>query len=99
MEKSEIKEYPVCPVCGSEEALIATLANEEVSKGINTNVVPHNLHTWPFMMRNQNYPLMIGSRAPGGNIIIDVCKGCGIIRAVRVEVGEAIALDKTPKIG
>lgn len=95
--KPEVLEYPQkCPVCGSEEKLVALLATKEMDKGINPDAVPHYLYTWPFVMRT-NRPIIIGSKSPAGNIFVDVCKGCGIIRAVRIEIGEAMALAGPPK--
>lgn len=100
MEKPEIIEYPKkCPVCGGEEILIASLAAKEIEKGINPGAVPHYLQSWPFVMRNRNQPAIIGSSAPGGNVFIDVCKGCGIVRAIRIEIGEAMALDRPTRMG
>ncbi len=98
MEKPEILEYPKCPVCGEEETLIASLAAKEVDKGISPNAIPRFLQTWSFVMRSPNYPIIIGTKAPAGVVLIDMCKGCGIIRAIRVEIGEAMALD-SPRVG
>lgn len=94
--KPEVIEYNKCPVCGSEEKLIASLAKQEMDKGINPGSVPHYLHAWPFVMRNPRQPIIIGAKAPAGSVFVDVCKGCGIIRAVRVEIGEAMALNRPP---
>lgn len=96
-KKPEVLEYKKCPVCGSEETVIASLAAEEVAKGINPTAVPHYLSGFQFVMRNPQSPIIIGGRIPGGNVFMDVCKGCGIIRAVRIEIGEALALAKPPK--
>ena len=94
MEKPEVYEYEVCRVCGSKEKFIASLAAQEIDKGINPAAVSNYLQVWPFVLRKPNYPVIIGSRTPAGNVFLDICKGCGIVRAIRVEVGEAIALDK-----
>lgn len=95
--KPEVKEYPKeCPVCGCEEVLVASLVAKEIEKGISPNTIPHYLFTLPFVMRNPKHPIIIGSRAPAGTVFIDMCKGCGIIRGVRTEVGEAMALARPP---
>lgn len=96
-KKPEVHEYQKCPVCGSEETLVASLAAKEIEKGINPNAIPHYLHAWPFVMRDPRQPIIIGSRSPAGTVFIDVCKGCGIIRAVRIEVGEAMAIARPPR--
>lgn len=98
MGEPEVHEYPKCPVCGSEETLIASLAAQEVDKGINPEAVPHYLRAIQFVMRSSNYSVIIGGRAPAGNVFIDICKGkgCGIVRAIRVEIGEAISMGKSP---
>lgn len=94
--KPEVKEYLKCPVCDCEETLVASLAAKEIDKGISPNAVPRYLFTWPFVMRDPKYPAIIGSRSPAGSVFVDVCKGCGIVRAVRTEVGEAIAFGRPP---
>ncbi len=99
MEKPEVYEYEECPVCGSKEEFVASLAAQEIDKGISPAAVSNYLQVWPFVLRNPNYPVIIGSRSPAGNVFLDVCKGCGIVRAIRVEVAEAIALDKPPQMG
>lgn len=93
----EVYEYPKCPVCGSEETLIASLATEEMNKGVNPGSIPRFLHTWPFVMRNPRQPVIIGSRTVAGNVSVDICKGCGIIRAIRIEIGEAMVLERPPR--
>lgn len=99
-KKPEIIEYKKCPVCGSEETLIASLAVVEEAKGINSAAIPRYYHIQRFVMRNPGYVPIIGSKAIAGNIYLDICTGknCGIIRAVKVEIGEAMALDM-PKRG
>lgn len=99
MEKPEVYEYEECPVCGSKEKFVASLAAQEMDRGISPAVLAHYLQIWPFQLRSPKYPTIIGSRTPAGNVFLDVCKGCGIVRAIRVEVGEAIALDKPPQMG
>lgn len=96
-KKPEVLEYEKCPVCGEEERLIASLAVKEIEKGVDPNTVPQHLQTWPFVMRGQGPLVIIGSRAVVGNVFIDMCKGCGIIRAIRVEIGEALAVNMPPK--
>lgn len=94
--KPEVKEYLKCPVCDCEETLVASLAAREIDKGISPDAVPRHLFTWPFVMRGPKYPIIIGSRSPAGTVFVDICKGCGIVRAIRIEIGEAMALAKPP---
>lgn len=97
MEKEpEVLEYEKCPVCGSDERLVASLAAKEIDRGINSAALAHYLQTWPFVLRKPSLPTIIGSRSPAGNVSIDICKGCGVVRAIRIEIGEAIALDRPP---
>lgn len=98
MDKPEITEYSKCPVCGEGETLIASLAAAEEAKGINPAVLPKYYNVQQFVMRKPGLPVIIGSKAPAGNVFLDICKGCGIVRAVKVEIGEALALDM-PKRG
>lgn len=97
--KPEIIEYKKCPVCGGEETLIASLAAKEIVKGVNPSSLPQCLTSIPFVMRNPRSQVFIGSRAVAGNVLLEMCKGCGIIRAVRVEIGEAMALNIPPNRG
>ena len=91
----EVYEYPEkCPVCGLEEKLIASLAIKEIDRGVSPDAVYNHLHIWPFVLRKPNYPVIIGSKTSAGDVLIDICKGCGVVRAVRIEVGEAVVLER-----
>ena len=88
----EVTEYDECPICHGRETWIKSLAVREIAAGRPIETIPNCLYDYKFVMRNTNTPPIIGMKATSGTMFIDVCKKCGILRATKVEVGEAVAM-------
>lgn len=93
-KEPETYTYEKCPVCGSTENMIGYLAAKEEERGVDPRSVPHFLYNWTFLIRDTKRPAIIGTRAPAGSIIVDVCKKCGVVRSTKVEIREAVNMPR-----
>ena len=86
-ETTETKRYEACPVCGSTETVLNKVLKEMKEKGWAREDMKAALEVKKgTLLDPQKAPFIpIGAKVPGYNIEIDVCDGCGILRAVLVE--------------
>jgi len=89
-QRNEIKEFPTCP-CGESETLVGQLRKKVEEKGLRLEGYPTCLTVIPATMVRQGIPAIIGQKVPAGVVELDVCMGCGVLRAVRVQMTEAVA--------
>jgi len=85
------KEFPECPVCGSKERLLETLAQDLKDRGLASK-------DWDFhydsrqgvvIEQKSQHKMLIGAKIPAYHINTDICMACGCVYATSFDVGEA----------
>jgi len=89
-QNNNIKEFHTCP-CGESETLVGHLRKKVEEKGLRLEGYPTCLQVIPAVMQRQGIPPIIGQKVPAGLVELDICMGCGVLRAVRVTMSEAVA--------
>lgn len=90
-EQPEIVEFDKCP-CGETETYVGRFRRKMEEDGTDLTGYPTHLITIPAVMQKESGPLYIGQKAPAGQAEMDLCMGCGVLRAVRIITSVAISL-------
>jgi uncharacterized Zn finger protein len=91
IEERKDKEFTRCPVCGSEERFMESLAQKVIKQGIASKDwrlfydVRHGVAIDP----ERTIIMPVGLRVPAYFVATDICMNCGTIYAVIISEGEA----------
>jgi hypothetical protein len=89
--ENEVIEFSKC-LCGSEDTFVKRLRARVAEKGLHLNGYPEYLTSIPAVMVRKGGPVIIGQKTPAGQVELDVCMTCGMLRAVKVVISEAVSM-------
>jgi hypothetical protein len=89
MDKDYSKEFKKCPVCGSEEVFFATLGEEAKAASLirpeTSACFDRKIGVFVDKLKLQLGGIKPGTEIPGYDITLDICTGCGMMRATKLQ--------------